>query len=106
MMLETTVTAAGTVPFEERRRSVRRPTVCEAWVRSPTDDDDTKIEVTALDLSRHGVGFESRQPLAVNCFYWIELEIGDKEIAQEIRVTSCNESEEIPGVYRVGGKFC
>ncbi|QOV91097.1 PilZ domain-containing protein [Humisphaera borealis] len=106
MLAQTIAAPSSTVPFEERRRSVRRPTVCEAWVRSPTDTDDTKIEVTALDLSRHGVGFESRQPLQVNCFYWIELEIGDKQIAQEVRVTSCLESDDLPGVYRVGGKFC
>lgn len=106
-MLATTTAAqpVDTVPFEERRRSPRRPTVCEAWVRSPTDTDDTKLEVSALDLSRHGVGFESTVPLAVHCFYWIELGIGDKQIAQEIRVTSCV-ADDLAGVYRVGGKFC
>ena len=106
MLAQTVIPPTAAVPFEERRRSVRRPTVCEAWVRSPTDTDDTKIEVTALDLSRHGVGFESRQPLVEGCFYWIELEIGDKQIAQEVRITSCLESDDVPGVYRVGGKFC
>lgn len=93
-------------PVEERRRSIRRPNVCEAWVRSPTDTDDSKVEVTGLDFSRHGVGFESHHALAEGCYYWMELSVGDKEIASEIRVTSCVESDVVPGTWRVGGEFC
>ena len=70
---------------DERRRSVRKPHVCEAWVRSPTDLDDSKVEVHSLDLSRHGVGFEAAAPLAEGCFYWIEIGLGGQRIAQEIR---------------------
>ena len=91
---------------DDRRRAVRRPHVCEAWVRSPTDGDDAKLEVSALDLSRHGVGFESRHPLAEGCFYWIEIGFGQQRIASEIRISSCVAIDGIPGAWRVGGEFC
>jgi len=100
------IKTSSTATFEERRRTIRRPNVCEAWVRSPTDTDDTKVEVTGLDLSRHGVGFETHHPMVEGCFYWIELGIGDKQIASEIRVMSCVASDDVPGTWRVGAKFC
>jgi hypothetical protein len=60
-----------------------------------------------MDLSRHGVGFESRHPLVAGCFYWIEVGFGGGgQIASEIRVTSCVVVEGTPGVWRVGGEFC
>ena len=62
--------------------------------------------MSALDLSRHGVGFESHHPLAEGCFYWIEIGFGDQRIASEIRVTSCVRSDDAPGTWRVGGEFC
>lgn len=91
---------------DERRRTARRPNVCEAWVRSPTEPDEAKSEVLALDLSRHGVGFESPRPLAEGCFYWLEIGIGDQKIAREVRVASCEESEGTPGAFRIGAEFC
>lgn len=94
------------VPPPEARRSVRRPNVCEAWVRSPTETDDAKTEALSLDVSRHGVGFESTRPLAEGCFYWVEIGIGDQRIAQEVRVVTCTESDGTPGAYRVGAEFC
>ncbi|HEX8911217.1 MAG TPA: hypothetical protein VF796_02575 [Humisphaera sp.] len=106
MTVQTAPSLEKVSPEDERRRSKRRSHVCEAWVRSPTDTDDSKMEVLSLDLSRHGVGFESHSPLASGCFYWIELGFGDQRIAQEIRVTSCTEVDGCPGVYRVGGEFC
>jgi hypothetical protein len=107
MALETaTSSPTASAPVENRRRALRRPHVCEAWVRSPTDVDESRIEVTALDLSRHGVGFEAHEPLAEGCFYWIEIGFGDQRIAQEVRVRSCVESDATPGVFRVGAEFC
>ena len=91
---------------EERRRSKRRPHVCEAWVRSPTESDEAKSAVTAIDLSRHGLSFESHRSLAQGCFYWIEVGFGGQKIASEIRIISCVESDTIPGIFRIAGEFC
>jgi hypothetical protein len=106
MTTETQTTFSPISKEDERRRTKRRPHVCEAWIRSPTDSDESRTEVISLDLSRHGVGFESNRPLPQGCFFWIELGFGDQVIAQEIRISSCVEIEEIPGRYRVGAEFC
>lgn len=106
MALQSAPSSTLVAPVDERRRAVRRPHVCEAWVRSPTDVDETKHEVTALDLSRHGVGFETHHPLVEGCFYWVEIGLGDQRIAQEVRVRSCVEDDGTPGLFRVGAEFC
>jgi hypothetical protein len=106
MALDTAPSPQKIAPADDRRRALRRPHVCEAWVRSPTDIDESRIEVTALDLSRHGVGFEANEPLVEGCFYWIEIGFGHQQLAQEIRVRSCVESDATTGTYRVGAEFC
>jgi hypothetical protein len=107
MPLQTAAAAQPKIDAEdERRRGNRRPHVCEAWLRSPTDPGGEKIAVLSLDISRHGFGFEAHQPVTVDCFYWVEIGIGEQRIAQEVRVVSCVESDGTPGVYRVGAVLC
>lgn len=88
----------------DRRRSLRKPHVAEAWVASPTATRaDDRLEVTALNLSRHGVAFEVPKALPEGSFYIVEIGVGDQRLSSEIRIISCRKVE---GVYEVGAEFC
>lgn len=88
---------------DDRRRSERRPCICEAWIWSPTssEDDDRRL-VSALNLSRHGVGFESDQPVEPGTFHRIELRLGPQTIRAEIRILHCRRGD---GGFEVGAEF-
>ena len=105
--MSTTVKSApgrGDGTGADRRRSTRKPHVAEAWVASPTaTDPDDKLEVTALNLSRHGVAFELPKPLPEGAFYIMEIGVGDQRLSSEVRIISCRKVE---GVYEVGAEFC
>ena len=88
----------------DRRRSSRKPHVAEAWVSSPTATRaDDRVEVTALNLSRHGVAFEVPTPRPEGSFYIVEVGVGEQRLSSEIRIISCRKVE---GVYEVGAEFC
>jgi hypothetical protein len=88
----------------DRRRSLRKPHVAEAWVASPTATrPDDRLEVTALNLSRHGVAFEVPKALPEGSFYVVEIGVGDQRLSSEIRIISCRKVE---GIYEVGAEFC
>ena len=90
---------------DDRRRSLRTPHVAEAWIASPTaTSTEEKKEVTALNLSRHGVGFELARPVPVGTFHVIEIEMGDQRLVSEMRIISCRAGEN--GTYEVGAEFC
>lgn len=87
-----------------RRRSARTPHIAEAWVSSPTaTTPEDKVEVTSLNLSRHGVAFEMTQPLALGSFYVIEVGVGEQRLCSEVRIVSCRETG---GFYDIGAEFC
>jgi hypothetical protein len=89
----------------DRRRSERVPHVCEAWLSSPTATSaDDKLEVTSLNISRHGVGFELATALPVGTFYVIEIGVGNQRLCSEIRLVACKKQES--GLYEVGAEFC
>jgi hypothetical protein len=97
--------AVGTGDDDERRRTARAPHVAEAWVCSPTATSaDDRLEVQALNLSRHGVGFELPTPLPTGTFYTIELGVGEQRLQSEVRIISCRKKEN--GGYDVGAEFC
>jgi hypothetical protein len=78
--------------------------VAEAWVSSPTATRaDDRVEVTALNLSRHGVAFEVPTPLPEGSFYIVEVGVGEQRLSSEIRIISCRK---VGGVYEVGAEFC
>jgi len=89
----------------DRRRSLRTPHVAEAWICSPTATrPEEKIEVTAINLSRHGVAFEIPAALATSQFYVMEIGVGDQRLVSEVRIISCRKAEN--GAYEVGAEFC
>ncbi len=90
---------------DDRRRSARVPHVAEAWVCSPTDFDlEKKIEVRAVNLSRHGVAFDVDSDMATGSFKMIEIGIGDQRVRTEVRIISCRQTED--GHFEVGAEFC
>ena len=85
---------------DNRRRSARTPHIAEAWISSPSaSTPDDKVEVTSLNISRHGVAFENTQPLALGAFYVIEVGVGEQRLCSEIRIFSCRENA---GFYDIG----
>lgn len=97
--------AGDDTPGEERRRSVRYPRVADAWIWSPTSDpEDARQEVTAVNLSRHGVAFDLDAPVATGSFQMIEIALGEQRLVSEIRIISCRELDD--GQFEVGAAFC
>ena len=89
---------------EDRRRSTRKPHVAEAWVASPTaTSPDDRLEVTALNLSRHGVAFEVPKSLPEGAFYVVVIGVGDQRLSSEVRIISCRQ---VGAAYEVGAEFC
>src|SRR5688572_28262018 len=89
----------------ERRRCPRTAHVAEAWITSPTaTSPDERIDVTSMNLSRHGVGFELARAIPEGTFYVIEIGMGDQRLTSEIRIVSCQKSDH--GTWEVGAEFC
>ena len=92
-------------PLGDRRRSERKPHVVEAWIISPTATRQTeKVEVTSVNVSRHGVCFSLARPIPDGSFYMIEVLMGDQKIMSEIRIITCRKDD--AGRYDVGAEFC
>jgi hypothetical protein len=87
---------------EERRRSDRRPHVVEAFLSSPTGG--SRLPVTSIDLSKHGVALDINKPIATGMFQVLELGIGQQKMITEVRILSCR--EETSGCFRVHATFC
>lgn len=89
----------------DRRRSARTCHLVQAWVVSPTATrDDERREVQALNLSRHGVGFEVSAAMPVNSFFMMEIGVGEQRLCSEVRIISCTKNG--AGTYEVGAEFC
>lgn len=91
---------------QDRRRSERTPRVLDAWICSPTAADplDEREEVTAVNLSRHGVAFTLGHTVATGTFFVIEVGLGAQQVISEVRIVSCRPTEE--GLFEVGAEFC
>ena len=90
---------------KDRRRSERRPHIVEAFISSPTATDPMdRDEVNALNLSRHGVGFDYDQPIPLGTFHVIDLDMGTQRMRIETRIMSCRKLEN--GRYEIGAEFC
>jgi hypothetical protein len=91
----------------ERRRSAREPFFVEAFVWPPDIDpkrrDAEKIEVSAVNLSRHGIAFDVDRPLPEGTDYLIEVGVGSQTMTCEVRTVSCVMIAE--GLYEVGAEF-
>lgn len=86
----------------ERRRSQREQREVLAFVS--TSDGGTRVAVTDLNLSRHGVGFTSFQSFPEGIFCLIEIGFGDQRLISEIQIVACKETR--GGQHKVGAEFC
>ena len=97
-------TATATATERDRRRSERVPQVMDAWIASPTATDPKDgIDVKSINLSRHGVGFLSKQPVAVGTFYILMMGMGEQQMVSEIRVASCRADDKQQ--FEIGAEF-
>ena len=88
-----------------RRRSDRVRHVVDAWVTSPTDFNHTEaIEAKSLNVSRHGVAFETTRELPTGSFWIIEIAMGEQQMTSEIRIISSHPIE--GGKFEIGAEFC
>ena len=86
----------------ERRRSLRHDREVVAFVS--TADGTTRVAVTDVNLSRHGVGFTSFHPFTEGVFCLIEIGFGDQRLISEIQIVACRPGRD--GAHRVGAEFC
>jgi hypothetical protein len=87
---------------DERRRTPRREHVVEASITSPTGGP--AIEVTGVDLSKHGVGLSVGKVIPPGTFHILTLGLGAQRIVGEIRVVSCRKQGD--SLHRVHAEFC
>lgn len=87
---------------EERRRSDRRAHVVEAFLSSPTGGG--RLQVSSIDLSKHGIGLSLKKPIAAGTFRVLELGMGSQKMVTEVRILSCRPEPE--GGFRVHATFC
>jgi len=93
------------MPAKDRRRSQRKEHVVEAWIISPTATKATeRVEVTSVNISRHGVCFSLGRAIPQGAYYVIEVLMGDQNIVSEIRVVDCR--ADAGGRFDVGAEFC
>ena len=97
---------ASTPPEKDRRRSGRKPEVLHAWICSPTATNpaEERQEVTAVNLSRHGVAFALHHPVPTGAFYAMEIGMGRQKVVSEVRIISCRKAENHR--FEVGAEFC
>ncbi len=89
---------------KERRRSQRKPYVAEASLASPTAKDPAdRLEVSALNISRHGIAFELPKSIPTGAFYVLQLGMGPQRMTTEVQIISCRSGN---GTFHVGAKFC
>jgi hypothetical protein len=86
-----------------RRRSERRPYIIEGWLSRPNDPSD-ELEVVALNVSQHGVGFKLPKALEPGEFFAIEIGLGEQRMISEVRIVSCRPAGD--GLFDVGAEFC
>jgi len=94
--------AIATNKADERRRSDRRPHIVEAFLSSPTGGN--RLQVTSIDLSKHGIALDVNRPIATGTFQVLELGIGPQKMVTEVRILSCR--QESNGCFCVHATFC
>jgi hypothetical protein len=86
----------------ERRRSLRQEREVIAFVS--TADGTTRVAVSDVNLSRHGVGFTSFHPFPQGSFALIEIGFGEQRLISEIQIVACKHARN--GAHKVGAEFC
>jgi hypothetical protein len=91
----------STTAVSERRRSPRDGHVIEGWI-SPTDSS-MRREVTAVDISREGVGFTATFPLPKGSEQIFQIGYGEQSLICKIRIAGSRSAES--GIWHIGAEF-
>lgn len=95
----------STVAVSERRRSNRKPMAVQAYIASPTATRKAdRIEVTSVNISKHGVAFELKQALSDQTYWRLDVNMDVQKISCEICIVSCRANGD--GTYHIGAEFC
>jgi len=88
----------------DRRRSHRDPCPALAWLAPQSGKIGARQQQVAVsDLSLHGVGFISDEPLEMDAVHWIVIGTGSLHVSSRARVIACRQRE--AGGYDVGAEF-
>ena len=94
--------SASNALHDERRRTERQAHVSEAFLSSPTGG--SRLKVSSIDLSRHGIGLSLGKPIASGTYHVLELGMGPQRMVSEVRILSCHPNED--GTFSVHAAFC
>jgi hypothetical protein len=94
---------ALTAMGKDRRRSPREKCMLASTLAHRDDPEDSR-EVLALDMSRHGVGFQLHDAITIGESYVMEIGFGPQSLNAEVQVISCRKLPN--GRYAVGAEFC
>src|ERR1700676_4228797 len=83
-------TAVATGP--DRRRSQRQSFVSNAWLSPEAGTRGSNHHIVVVDLSLHGIGFSSDEPLDPQAVHWMVLDAGGLRASARIRVATCRPS--------------
>lgn len=87
---------------DERRRRNRLPGDTIGWVLFE-GRAQTTWEVRIVDVTRHGVGFTSFEPLTIGEICKVRIGRGPIELARMMRIVHCTLAD--GGSYLIGGAF-
>jgi hypothetical protein len=102
MSVKTGNSSASSTKDRDRRRSDRAEKHVIAFVS--TADGTTRVAVSDVNLSHHGVGFTSFHPFAEGMFCLIEIGFGEQRLISEIHVISTTSARN--GQHKIGAEFC
>jgi len=88
----------------DRRRSHRQHSRTPAWLSPEAQTKGGAArQVLVTDLSMHGVGFISSQPLEADGVYWIVVGEGPLRASSRLKIVTCRCCNE--GGYEIGCEF-
>lgn len=96
--------------MEEKRKSKRLPIALELSVSSLFKQDNVKVDVkdapvVVTDVSRGGIGFESKSILPIGYYFNAKLEMGNKDSVLYTVVKIIRSSEGEDGTILYGCEF-
>ncbi len=88
----------------DRRRSPRQERATHAWLSAHTGaKSGNGVHVDVRDLSLHGVGIISKQPLQKHDIHWLVIADQTLRLSTRVRIVSSRQRED--GTWDIGGEF-
>jgi hypothetical protein len=94
--------APSAIKARERRRGTRELLNVLA-VLSPKNAPDKPLDVSIVNVSRHGCAFRAPVPFRVGTIYSMRIGTGPLHLASTVRILACRDRAD--GTYDVGAKF-